>query len=78
MTYAVVETTAITSPADLTIRQSGVAACILEALDDEEASAALGLCHFTVAAIVRRLQVRTGTKNRVGLALALRDLCDER
>ena len=64
----------ITDPDDLSTRQAGVAACVLDAMDDEEAGAALGLCPVTVSAIVRRLQLRTGTRNRVALALRLQEL----
>lgn len=71
MTYVVVAPEPVTGPQDLTPRQAGVAACLLDAMDDDEAASALGLCPYTVAAIVRRLQARTRTRNRVALALAL-------
>ena len=71
MSFHVVNPEPVRSHADLTARQSGVAACVLDAMDDEEAAKALGLCPVTVAAIVNRLQARTRTRNRVALALAL-------
>lgn len=71
MSIQVVNPEPVRSPADLTVRQSGVAACVLDAMDDEEAAKALGLCPVTVTAIVSRLQARTRTRNRVALALAL-------
>lgn len=72
--FAIVPAGPITEPDDLSMRQAGVAACVLDALDDEEAGAALGLNPVTVSAIVSRLQQRTGTRNRVGLALRLQEL----
>lgn len=74
MSYVVVEPEPVHCADDLSMRQAGVAACLLDAMDDEEAGAALGLCPVTVAAIVRRLQARTRTRNRVALALRLKDL----
>ncbi len=62
------------SAAGATTRQAGVAACLLDAMEDDQISLATGLDVFTVQAVVRRLQVRTGTANRVGLALALQGL----
>jgi DNA-binding NarL/FixJ family response regulator len=56
---------------DLSQRQSGVAAGLIDALDDGEIADATGLDLFTVVAIVKRLSVRMGARNRVALALAL-------
>jgi DNA-binding NarL/FixJ family response regulator len=64
----------LTDAAGATTRQAGVAACLLDAMEDEQIAAAMRLDVFTVGSIVRRLMARTGTTNRVGLALALREL----
>ena len=54
-------------PADLTLRQSGVAACLLDGMTDREAAAALRLDVFTVAAVVARLCRRVDAINRAHL-----------
>jgi hypothetical protein len=57
------------TPAD-----SAIAACLLMAMSDKQIVAATGL---TRGAVIKRIQVmrrNTGTPNRVGLALALREL----
>jgi DNA-binding NarL/FixJ family response regulator len=65
------------SAAGATTRQAGVAACLLDAMEDDQIALAMGLDVFTVRAIVRRLHVRTGTTNAGGLALALNRLAVE-
>lgn len=58
-------------PADLTLRQSGVAACLLDGMTDREAAAALRLDVFTVAAVVRRLCERCEAYSRAHLVRRL-------
>ena len=74
MSFDVIAPAPIHCAADLSARQAGVAACLLDAMDDDEAGKALGLCPYTVAAIVRRLQNRIRARNRIALALKLREL----
>lgn len=50
---------------------SGVAACVLDAMGDDEAAEALGVDVDDVKAAVRRLASSYHARNRVALALAL-------
>ena len=53
------------------LRMSGVAACVLDALELSEASVAMKMPPATVTAYIRHLCVRYGVKNQVALAMAL-------
>ena len=57
-----------------TIREAGIAALILDALPDKTISAATGIPVGTIGNTITVLMRRAGVKNRVGLALALKDL----
>ena len=51
--------------------RAGVSACVLDAMSDHEASAALGLPIQTVRRVIRELCVHWQARNRVALALQL-------
>jgi DNA-binding NarL/FixJ family response regulator len=59
----------IRCPAD-----SAVAACLLDALNDKEISRAMGCALKSVQNRIWLIKRRTNARNRVGLALALREL----
>lgn len=71
MTRAFVDRRSCDTPAPLTPHQSGVAACILEAMSNKEIARAMGnteaASEQTVTLLMRKLQAR----NRVDLALKL-------
>ena len=54
--------------------QSGVAACLLDAMTDKEASEALGIKPAHVNFILHRLRMKFNARNRVHLALRLQSV----
>lgn len=55
----------------LTPLQSGVAACVLDAMTDKEAAKALGKSPTSVSFTLEKLFEKFGARNRVQLALRL-------
>lgn len=59
------------SRVDREARLSAVAACVLDAMEDREIAAAVGVGRTTIQSDVSRLQTRYHARNRVALALKL-------
>ena len=57
-----------------TLSESGIAALILDALPDKTISAATGISMGMISYHINAMMKRAGVKNRVGLALALREI----
>lgn len=57
--------------APLTPVQSGIAACLLEAMTDKEIARAIGLQPGTVEEHIARMRIKLQARNRVELALKL-------
>jgi DNA-binding NarL/FixJ family response regulator len=55
-------------------RRSGVAACLLDGMNNTQTAAALGVHRHTVEHDIRTLQQRHQAHSRVALALALQQL----
>lgn len=57
-----------------TVNESGIAAMILEAMPDKKITACTGIPSGSIRNTITVMMRRAGVTNRVGLALALRDL----
>ena len=55
----------------MTLTQKGVAACLMDAMENREIAAAMGIHNCTVERAMQKLFERYGARNRVALALAL-------
>lgn len=71
MTRAFVDRSSCDAPAMLTPHQSGVAACILEAMSNKEIARAMGNTEASSEQNVARLMRKLQARNRVDLALKL-------
>lgn len=58
----------------MTPQESAVAACLLDGLTQREAAAAIGVAKSTVWSIEMALSQRFGARNRIALALKLKEL----
>jgi DNA-binding NarL/FixJ family response regulator len=71
MTGFTVDRAHLASPNPLTVTQSGVAACVLDALTNVEIAAAMGRSRPAVEKHLEALMCKFGARNRVQLALIL-------
>lgn len=71
MTRAFVNRQSIGAPLPLTVHQSGVAACILDAMSNKEISRAMGHTEGQTEVHVSNMMARLQARNRVDLALKL-------
>lgn len=71
MTRAFVDRQSSEPPAPLTPHQSGVAACILDAMSNKEIARAMGITEGQAEVHVSNTMYRLQARNRVDLALKL-------
>lgn len=77
MTRAFVDRRSIDKPQPLTPHQSGVAACILDAMSNKEIAQAMGISEKQTEVHVSNILYRLQARNRVDLALKLQSMASQ-